>query len=282
MPVAHYENFPVASLLLPRALRRPVELIYGFARQADDFADEGDAGDAERLAKLENMRAQLRAIKQASLALDPSFAELSATIMAHALPVELFCDLLDAFSQDVVKKRYANFEEVMDYCRRSANPIGRLLLHLYRAATPGNLVCADAICSGLQLVNFWQDVAIDYGKGRVYLPQAEMVSFQVTETQIARGDCGGNWRALMEFQIERTRALLQSGAPLARALSGRVGLEIEMMVQGGLRILEKIRAARCDVFRKRPKLRAHDWPLMLLRAMQARTAIAAPSRSALS
>jgi len=268
MAVGHYENFPVASVLLPARLRRPVALIYGFARSADDFADEGDAPPAERLAALERYRDELRRIRSESAPEMPLFRALAAMIAEFGLPLDPFFALLDAFSQDVVKSRYANFAEVLHYCERSANPVGTLLLHLFEAATPENLRRSDAICTGLQLVNFWQDVEIDYRKGRIYLPEDEMARFGVGERDIAARDAGPAWQSLLAYEIDRARAMLESGAPLATALPGRIGLELRMIVQGGLRILEKLDAARGDVFRHRPVLRPVDWPLMFWRAFR--------------
>ncbi len=262
MSVNHYENFPVASLLLPARLRIPVTLIYRFARTADDFADEGDLPDHERLALLAGYADELGRIDQSEL---PLFRELATVIREYGLPLELFRDLLSAFAQDVTRHRYANFTELLDYSRRSANPVGRLLLVLYRAATPQNLAWSDNICTSLQLINFLQDIAIDYAKGRIYLPQDELARFGVSEAQIAAHDAGSAWREFMTFQIERARSMLWNGAPLGRALKGRIGLEMRMIISGGDRILTKIANAQCDIFRHRPLLRAYDWPLMLAR-----------------
>jgi squalene synthase HpnC len=270
MPVEHYENFPVASILLPRRLRRPVELIYAFARQADDFADEGDLPDATRLALLEGFRTELHQIATGVPSENPLFRDLAGIIIEYRLPLQLFHDLLDAFSQDVVKKRYADFTELMDYCRRSANPVGRLLLHLYNETSPTNLAYSDAICSSLQLINFWQDVAIDYAMDRVYLPQDELARFGVTEQQIARADSSGNWPDLMLFQIERTTNLLQSGAPLGKILRGRIGLEMRMIIAGGSTILRKLEQSGGDVFRQRPILHPKDWLTMIFHATTGR------------
>ena len=267
MSVGHAENFPVASLLLPAHLREPVAVIYRFARSADDLADEGDAPPAERLAQLEDYRAALRRGGAGEPAGSPLFEEVARIVHEHALPLQPFHDLLDAFSQDVVKQRYASFVEVLEYCRRSANPVGRLLLHLFGAATPENLRDSDAICSGLQLANFWQDVAIDFAKGRIYLPQDEMRAHGVSERHLAEHRCDDAWRTLLGFQLARTRIMLQSGAPLGRRLPGRVGLEIRATVQGGLRIVDKLAAREGDVFRHRPVLQWFDWPLLLARAL---------------
>lgn len=267
MGVKHYENFPVASLLLPPNLRHPVSQIYRFAREADDFADEGDLPDDVRLKRLASFGAELRRIEQGLTPEIPWFSTLAAVIRDYHLPLDAFSDLLSAFSQDVTKKRYANFDEVLDYCRRSANPVGRLLLELFGAATPQNLAHSDAICSSLQLINFLQDVAVDFEKGRVYMPQDELSRFEISEAQIAHGDTGDNWTAFMAYQIDRTREMLMHGAPLASRLKGRIGLELRMTVQGGNRILEKIGHVRGDVFRKRPILKWFDWPLMLARSL---------------
>ncbi len=267
MGINHYENFPVGSLLLPPQFRHPVAQIYRFAREADDLADEGNAPDAVRLEQLERFREQLRKIERGEPTDIAWFTALAGVIRDHQLPISLFHDLLSAFSQDVTRKRYANFAEVLDYCRRSADPVGRLMVHLFRRATPENLQRSDSICSALQLVNFWQDVEIDFAMGRVYLPQDEMKSYGVTEQHIAGRRCDDAWRKLIRFQIERARGMLQAGAPLGRALPGRIGLEIRATVQGGLRILEKLERAQCDMFRNRPVLKWHDWPLILARAL---------------
>ena len=248
-------------------MRRQISVIYRFARSAYDFADEGYLPASRRLAQLDDYRQELRRLEAGPAPEQALFAELAPIVREYRLPLQLFHDLLDAFSQDVVKTRYADYAEIMDYCRRSANPVGRLLLHLFGAASEENLKLSDAICSSLQLINFWQDVGIDWRKGRVYLPQDEMQRFGVSEDQIADGDASGAWPALMRFQTERARALIQSGAPLGRALPGRIGLEIRTIVQGGLRILEKIDKVEGDVYHHRPVLRAYDWPLLLLRAL---------------
>lgn len=270
MTTQHYENFPVASILLPRGLRRPVSLIYTFARQADDFADEGDLAPERRLALLDGFRAELGHIAAGEPPQTPLFGELAAMIAEHRLPLDAFYDLLDAFSQDVVKNRYADFGELMQYCRRSANPVGRLLLHLYGASDRRNLAYSDAICSSLQLINFLQDVAIDYRKNRIYLPQDEMAKYRISESQIAQGDNSGAWSAFMRFQIERARRLLQSGAPLGKILPGRIGLEMRMIIMGGESILRKLHACQGDVFHRRPVLQPRDWAYMLYRSVLAR------------
>lgn len=265
MPVDHYENFPVASWLLPKPLRKPVEAIYRFARTADDIADEGDASAAMRLEQLAAYHAELDRIERGETSSHPVFVPLAAAIRDHAIPLAPFRDLLSAFAQDVEKKRYANFGEVMDYCRRSANPVGRLMLHLHGDHDPRHLAYSDAICSSLQLINFLQDIAVDYRKDRIYLPQDELAAHRIGEMQIAQGDTRGLWHMMMHKQIERARKLLQAGAPLGRALKGRIGLELRVTILGGETILRKLHADPGCIFHDRPVLTKKDWGIMLWR-----------------
>ena len=267
MPVDHYENFPVASWLLPKRLRQPVEAIYRFARSADDIADEGDAPPTERLAQLAAYQTELDRIERGETSIDPVFGPLAETIRRYTIPFAPFRDLLSAFAQDVEKKRYASFGEVMDYCRRSANPVGRLMLHLYGDHDPRHIAYSDAICSSLQLTNFLQDIAVDYRKDRIYLPQDEMAAHHVSEAQIAEGDTRGLWHMLMHKQIERARKLLQSGAPLSQQLKGRIGLELRVTILGGETILRKLHADPGCVFHDRPVLTKKDWIVMLGRGL---------------
>jgi squalene synthase HpnC len=264
--VGHYENFPVASVVLPARLRRPVIAIYRFARAADDIADEGDAAPITRLEQLAEFSRNLDRMAQGERLDHPAFATLTDVIAEFRLPMAPFHDLLSAFSQDVVKSRYANNAEVADYCRRSANPVGRLLLHLFGATAARDLDESDAICSALQLLNFWQDIAIDLGKDRVYLPQDEMAGWGVLESDLASGTSNLGFRQLMAAQIERARAMLESGAPLAGRLPGRIGLELQLIIEGGRTIARKLHELNERGKRGRPIVRSHDWMMMLARA----------------
>lgn len=252
---------------MPPRLRQPVAAIYDFARSADDIADEGDASPAERLAALERYREELEAIAAGRPPGLSVFQALAPHVSAHSLPLVHFHELLDAFSRDLVKPRYADYGELLDYCRLSANPVGRIMLALHAVDGEENLRRSDAICTALQLVNFWQDVAIDWKKDRIYLPQEDLARFGIAEEDIAAGRWSRAWAALMDFEIERTRSLMWEGAPLVHALPGRIGLELRLVVQGGLRILEKIQRVRGDVFRQRPVLEKADWGVMLWRAL---------------
>jgi len=257
--VGHYENFPVASRLVPSRLRPAVIAIYRFARMADDLADEGDAPPAERLAALAACDDALAAIERGETPIAAPYPALAAAIREHALPVAPLHDLVSAFRQDVTTTRYATFAALDDYCRRSANPVGRLLLALYHVSAPESLAASDAVCTGLQITNYWQDVAVDWTKGRVYLPQEDLQRFGVSEAQIAAQTVDARWRELLAFETARARALLVAGRPLVRALPLRLGLELSAVIAGGLRILERIDAVGGDVFRRRPTLGALDW-----------------------
>jgi squalene synthase HpnC len=266
--VGHYENFPVASRLVPAHLRPAIVAIYRFARSADDFADEGDAAPADRLAALDQYGEALDAIERGGSPATPPFPELAAAIRRHRLPVQPLRDLLSAFRQDVTTTRYASYADVLDYCRRSANPVGRLLLALYECDAPEQVRASDSICTGLQLTNFWQDVAIDWRKNRIYLPQEDLDRFGVTPADIEAGIPHERWRALLAFEVARTRALLHAGRPLTRQLPWRLGLELSAVIAGGLRILDRIDAARGDVFARRPVLGATDWCVVAWRTLR--------------
>ena len=205
---------------------------------------------------------------------------IADAVAAHALPVAPMRDLLDAFRQDVVKKRYATFAELMDYCRRSADPVGRLMLALFGRDAPQDRSQSDSVCSGLQLANHWQDVADDWSKGRVYLPQEDLDRFGVAESQIAAARTDARWRELMAFQCERARGLLMRGAPLGSRLPGRVGMEIRAIVAGGLCILDRIDDVGGDVFTRRPTLQGLDWARVFWRGVVGTRVAAAPVASA--
>lgn len=254
---SHYENFPVASRLLPARLRAPVSAIYAFARTADDIADEGNDTAVLRLQKLRSMESALLSTLQGSPPDEPLYHALSDTFQRHALPPQPLHDLLHAFRQDVTVNRYASYTEVMNYCRYSANPVGRLLLHLCGQVSANSFRLSDAICSSLQWINLLQDISQDYRENnRVYLPADEMQQFDVSEEDIAAQNNSPRMRALFDFQIERTAALLRSGSDLGKNLPGRFGLEVRIIVLAGTRLLHKL-ARQSDVF-GRPRLNRVD------------------------
>ena len=265
----HYENFPVASLALPRRLRDPVAAIYAFAREADDLADEGAMAAEERLAALDERERRLEAaVAGTPDPEDPVQVALADAIPRYRLPVQPFRDLLSAFRQDVTKSRYADFGEVMDYCRRSANPVGRLLLALYGVEDERTIAHSDALCSGLQLVNFLQDIRQDIDESdRIYLPASDMERHGVTERHLREGISDPAMRGLLREQIERARRLLRGGAQLGKRLPGRAGFEARLILYGGVRTLNRLHDQKDDLF-SRPRLRPRDSAWVFWRALR--------------
>jgi squalene synthase HpnC len=281
--VDHYENFPVASVLCPPRLRPAVAAIYWFARTADDIADEGDALPEQRLADLAAYRAELESILRGG---KPSerwravFTALASTLQAHRLPPSLLRDLLSAFEQDVVKKDYADRAELTDYCRRSANPVGRLLLHLYGVRDDNSAAQSDAVCTALQLINFWQDLSIDTSRGRLYVPRTDADRHRVDPADLLAREDTPSTRALVAELVAWSRSLMLSGAPVVHRVPGRAGWELRLVVQGGLRILDKIEAMNFASLVTRPRLRWHDAPLLAWRAFCMRPATASMASKA--
>jgi hydroxysqualene synthase len=271
--VQHYENFPVASVLCPPPLRPAVTAIYHFARTADDIADEGDAPAGQRLRELQAYREDLRAIydgRRPSDRWSAPFGALDAACRRHALPQALLSDLLDAFMQDVRNPPYPDRAALLDYCRRSANPIGRLLLHLYGVTDPEALRQSDAVCSALQLINFWQDLGVDLPRGRCYVPQADAEAHGVSQDMLRAGRDTPQTRALVRDLVDWSQHLMLEGSPLARAVPGRAGWELRLVVQGGLRIVEKMQRMDFATLSHRPTLGALDLPLLLWRTLAMR------------
>lgn len=273
-PVEHYENFPVASWLCPPRLRRPIAAIYWFARTADDIADEGNATEGERLAELVTYRNELAAClagNGGSGRWGNLFAAVGTARVEFALPEQPLFDLLDAFRQDVEKTRdgagYRDRDELLDYCRRSANPVGRLLLHLYGVTDAKALAQSDAICTALQLVNFWQDLSVDLPRGRFYLPAEDCRKHGLDPSRPRSWPGHPNAPQLVRELGDWTRALMLSGAPLVHRVPGRAGWELRMVVQGGLRVLRRIEGLRWRTMQRRPALGPLDAPPMLWGAL---------------
>ena len=274
--VNHYENFPVASVLCPPRLRPAISAIYRFARTADDLADEGVATPQQRLADLAAFRADLQAVaagRTASTRWSDVFSPLARVLLTHRLPLPLLTDLLRAFEQDVVKHEYADREELLDYCRRSANPVGRLLLHLYGVDDTASLDQSDAICTALQLANFWQDLGVDTANGRLYLPQSDCQRHRVTASDLLAREDSPQTRALVADAVAWARSLMLHGAPLVHRIPGRGGWELRLVVQGGLRILERIEQLNFATLGTRPRLHRFDVPVMAWRALRMRPAL---------
>lgn len=285
MSVEHYENFPVASWLCPTALRPAVAAIYRFARTADDIADEGSASAASRLADLAAFGADLDAIASSGA---PSsrwpqvFGPLARQMALHRLPAHLLGALLDAFRQDVVKQRYGDRAELLDYCRRSADPVGRLLLHLYGIDDARALAQSDAICTALQLANFWQDLGVDTRRDRLYVPEADCRRHDVAPADMLAGRDSPAVRALVADLVAWARASMLSGAGLVHVVPGRAGFELRLVVQGGLRILEKIDRLGGATLGSRPVIGAADAPVLFWRSVRMRRGATADAASARS
>ncbi len=284
MGVDHYENFPVASWLCPPALRPAVVAIYRYARTADDIADEGAATSDQRLADLAAYRADLEAVaagRAPSARWNDVFAPMAAAIERYRLPVPLLSALLDAFAQDATNLRYADRAALNDYCRRSADPIGRLLLHLYGIDDARALAQSDAICTALQLANFWQDIGVDAARGRLYVTEADARRHGVDLDDVRAGRDSATLRALVLELVAWTRERMLAGAPLVHAIGGRAGWELRLVVQGGLRVLERIDRLGGATLATRPVLGLADAPVIGWRAVAMRRprAGAAPAKA---
>jgi len=267
----HYENFPVGSVLLPRRMRRHVAALYAFARTADDFADEGARSSDERLRLLDGWQRRLR---QASTSDDPGgpsaegepsdtveiFRALGISIRECALPVSLLEDLLSAFRQDVTVTRYSTWDDLFDYCRRSANPVGRLVLRIAGYQDARMDEWSDRICTALQLANFWQDVKVDFDRGRIYLPSDEQRAHGAREDDLRAGQVPLAWQQALAAAATRTRTLFDAGRPLCAAVRGRLRYELRATWLGGVRILDRLEDGRFDVIRHRPTLGPLDAP----------------------
>ncbi len=263
---SHYENFPVASLAIPHAIRPFVAVVYAFARLADDFADEGAREAAERLQLLDDWQKKLDQV-YGGQADHPVFIALKETIRKTGLPQKPLDDLLRAFRMDVTVKRYPTFAELHSYCRFSANPVGHLVLHLFGVSSPETRISSDALCTGLQLANFCQDFSVDWSRGRLYVPLDDLARFGYNETDIASGVSDDRFRALMAFQVDRARGFLLDGVPLLTMVSGRLRLELSMTLRGGLAILERIVGEKYTVMHNRPTLTTGDKARMLFGAV---------------
>lgn len=262
----HYENFPVASFLIPKNYRKDIAIVYWFARTADDLADEGNAAPEKRLEELNKFENEFqKSLKGKSDNL--YFIQLAKTITEKKLSITHFTDLLSAFKQDVVKKSYNNFDEVLNYCQRSANPVGRILLELFKVDNDAARNCSDKVCTALQLTNFYQDTVLDIGKGRNYYPRDEMETFGVIKKMFELKENNPNIKALLKHNVERTQVLFDEGKNLLNYLNGRFKMEIKWTIAGGEKILNKIRKNDYDVFTTRPKLNKIDFIRLFIKSI---------------
>jgi phytoene synthase len=274
----HYENFPVASRLLPPDMRPSIAAIYAFARTADDFADEPGLADDERLRRLDDWGGRLRRLATGDSMTaageaedDHVFLALGDTVRRHQLPLTLFEDLLSAFRQDVTTKRYRTWTDVLDYCRRSANPVGRLVLRVAGYHEPRLDAASDAVCTALQLTNFWQDLERDWAIGRLYVPASDREAAGARERDLDEHRVTPEWSAVLSLVTRRTRELFAAGRPVCDGVRGRLRWELRLTWLGGTRILDKLEAAGFDVFRHRPTLGLADGPRLALEALRWRS-----------
>ena len=262
----HYENFPVGSFLLPKELRKPIHLIYAFARVADDLADEGEVPIPTRLARLDDWENRLKATLAGEKG-EPFFTDLAEAVARFSIPPRLFYDLVTAFRMDARGPEFGTFEDVLFYCRHSANPIGRMLLQVFSSVTDENTSRSDAICSALQLANFWQDLSVDIKRNRFYIPSEELSRFRVTKKELLEGAGTENAASLLKFQIDRTRKMFLDGKPLVHSIDKRFRFELKLTYHGGMRILEKVESMGLGSLRTRPALTTYDWGKIFLRSL---------------
>jgi squalene synthase HpnC len=265
----HYENFPVGSFLLPKELRKPIHLVYAFARVADDIVDEGDASEETRLTLLYEWENQLkRALAREKS--DNFFRELADMIAEYAIPPSLLSDLITAFRMDARGTEYDSFDDLKFYCRHSANPIGRILLHVLGCADETNCRLSDAVCTALQLTNFWQDLGIDIKRNRDYIPNEDFRRFGVTKEDLRLDGGTGKVRPLLKYQVDRTREFFLEGKALIHSINKKFAFELKLTHYGGMRMLEKIELMQYDTLHRRPALSKFDWAVILMRSLTTR------------
>lgn len=263
---AHYENFPVISLFLPVNIRKHIAVVYQFARQADDIADEGSDSPERKLIKLKEYKNKFENSLQKNYS-DEFWFALSDTISTKNLTAENFLKLIEAFESDVTKNRFKDFSEILSYCSLSANPVGRIILELNNISSPETLKFSDYICTALQLTNFYQDVSIDVKKNRIYIPLDEIQSFGLTEDDFLQLNYGDNFKKLIEYQVDRAQDFFNNGKPLLKELPGRLKRQINWTILGGEEILKKIRRMDYRVDDFRPKLNKIDYIILALKAI---------------
>jgi phytoene synthase len=265
----HYENFPVGSFLLSKKLRKPIHLVYAFARVADDIADEGNASKETRLTLLDEWENQLkRALARKNS--DNFFRELADVVAEYAIPPSLLSDLIAAFRMDARGTEYDTFDDLKFYCQHSANPIGRILLHVLGCADETNCRLSDAVCTALQLTNFWQDLGIDIKRNRDYIPNEDFRRFGVTKEDLRLAGAIGKVRPLLKYQVDRTKEFFLEGNALRHSINKKFAFELKLTHCGGMRMLEKIELMQYDTLHRRPALSKFDWAVILMRSLTTR------------
>ena len=263
----HYENFPVASFLLAKEFRKPIRLVYAFARVADDIADEGNKSKETRLRGLDDWEGELKEAlggKKSS----PFFQELAEIIARYSIPPSLFFNLIEAFRLDAGGKEYPTFGDLLFYCSHSANPVGRILLHIFKCVDNETCRLSDAICTALQLTNFWQDLSVDIKRNRVYIPRDDFERFGVTAADLEQGRGTDAVRRLLKFQVERTKGFFLDGRPLLRSIDKRFAFELRLTYYGGMSILGKVESLDGKILDYRPVLTKFDWAFIVIRSLR--------------
>ena len=263
----HYENFPVATLIFPKKIREAATLLYQFARQCDDIADEGSFSKQDRLQQLNIYKKQIHNLKRKTAIRTPLFSDIKKVVDNHKLDHSLFNRFMVAFEQDIKKNNYRNIEDLISYCNNAANPAGEMILTLFKKNTKKNIIYSNSLCTSLALLGMLQDMPEDYNKGRIYIPQNEMKKFKLSPTDIKDKNFGYNWIAYKEFWVNRIEVILEHGKPLEKRLQGRLKLQIRILIKATELLIKRVKNSNCDLFNRPPKLSKFDWASITLKSI---------------
>jgi hydroxysqualene synthase len=263
----HYENFPVATLIFPKKIREAATLLYQFARQCDDIADEGSFSKQDRLQQLNIYKKQIHNLKSKTAIRTPLFSDIKKVVDNHKLDHSLFNRFMVAFEQDIKKNNYRNFEDLISYCNNAANPAGEMILTLFKKNTKKNIIYSNSLCTSLALLGILQDMPEDYKKRRIYIPKNEMKRFKLNPTDIKRKNFGYNWITYKKFSIQRIEHILKHGKPLEKRLKGRLKLQIRILIKAIELLIKRINNSKCDLFNNPPKLSKIDWIFITLKSI---------------
>ena len=263
----HYENFPVATIIFPKKIRDAATLLYQFARECDDIADEGSFSEQHRLLCLKEYKKQIVNLKKKKVIRTSLFSDIKKVVDNHELNQSLFDRFILAFEQDIKKNNYQTIEELISYCNNAANPAGEMILTLFKQNTKENIVYSNSLCTALALLGMAQDIPEDYNKGRIYIPKNEMKKFKLSPTDIKNKNFGRNWIIYKKFWIKRIEDILQHGKPLEKRLEGRLKLQIRILIKAAELLTKRINKSKCDLFNHPPKLSKLDWLCITLKSI---------------